>query len=184
SPIHTLRDNDVILGTQSIFLFRVPLGLASKPSALPVRNGTSDRLFGSLDSIAIVVFILHTVALLAEPILAPASVFGRVPRGLRPRRAGRGGEVQLGDGRAGRRAGDGGRQGYLLAPRQGRRRQGCRPRHVHPMVGHDPSSPAFLISIPRCGPCKVMAPKFLGLSEKYLDVAFMKLDCNKENRAC
>ncbi|RRT35554.1 hypothetical protein B296_00056367 [Ensete ventricosum] len=35
-----------------------------------------------------------------------------------------------------------------------------------------------------CGPCKVMAPKFLGLSEKYLDVAFMKLDCNKENRAC
>ncbi|KAL8202017.1 hypothetical protein R6Q57_011164 [Mikania cordata] len=34
-----------------------------------------------------------------------------------------------------------------------------------------------------CGPCKVMAPRFKELSEKYLDVVFLKLDCNKENRA-
>ncbi|CAD5162906.1 thioredoxin F1, chloroplastic-like [Musa acuminata AAA Group] len=33
-----------------------------------------------------------------------------------------------------------------------------------------------------CGPCKVMAPKFKELSEKHLDVVFMKLDCNQENR--
>ncbi|PKI66913.1 hypothetical protein CRG98_012676 [Punica granatum] len=33
-----------------------------------------------------------------------------------------------------------------------------------------------------CGPCKVMAPKFQNLSEKYLDVVFLKLDCNHENR--
>ena len=33
-----------------------------------------------------------------------------------------------------------------------------------------------------CGPCKVMAPKFQELSEKYLDVVFLKLDCNQENR--
>lgn len=33
-----------------------------------------------------------------------------------------------------------------------------------------------------CGPCKVMAPKYQALSEKYLDVVFMKLDCNNENR--
>ncbi|XP_043706560.1 thioredoxin F-type, chloroplastic-like [Telopea speciosissima] len=33
-----------------------------------------------------------------------------------------------------------------------------------------------------CGPCKVMAPKFKELSEKHLDVVFMKLDCNKENK--
>ncbi|CAL9132570.1 unnamed protein product [Musa acuminata var. zebrina] len=33
-----------------------------------------------------------------------------------------------------------------------------------------------------CGPCKVMAPKFLGLSEEYLDVTFMKLNCNQENK--
>ena len=33
-----------------------------------------------------------------------------------------------------------------------------------------------------CGPCKVMAPKFQELSEKYLDVVFLKLDCNKENK--
>ncbi|PSR92924.1 Thioredoxin F-type like [Actinidia chinensis var. chinensis] len=33
-----------------------------------------------------------------------------------------------------------------------------------------------------CGPCKVMAPKFRELSEKYLDVVFLKLDCNQDNR--
>lgn len=33
-----------------------------------------------------------------------------------------------------------------------------------------------------CGPCKVMAPKFQGLAEKYNDVVFLKLDCNEENR--
>ncbi|RDY07823.1 hypothetical protein CR513_08004, partial [Mucuna pruriens] len=33
-----------------------------------------------------------------------------------------------------------------------------------------------------CGPCKVMAPKFQELSEKYLDVVFLKLDCNQDNR--
>ncbi|ONK56796.1 uncharacterized protein A4U43_C10F13060 [Asparagus officinalis] len=35
----------------------------------------------------------------------------------------------------------------------------------------------------RCGPCKVIAPKFQKLSEKYQDVVFMKLDCNQENKA-
>ncbi|XP_047316271.1 thioredoxin F2, chloroplastic-like isoform X2 [Impatiens glandulifera] len=34
-----------------------------------------------------------------------------------------------------------------------------------------------------CGPCKIIAPKFKELSEKHLDVVFMKLDCNNENRA-
>ncbi|XP_020249361.1 thioredoxin F2, chloroplastic-like [Asparagus officinalis] len=34
-----------------------------------------------------------------------------------------------------------------------------------------------------CGPCKVIAPKFQKLSEKYQDVVFMKLDCNQENKA-
>ncbi|KAG0495755.1 hypothetical protein HPP92_000446 [Vanilla planifolia] len=33
-----------------------------------------------------------------------------------------------------------------------------------------------------CGPCKVMAPKFQALSEKYLDVVFLKLDCNETNK--
>ncbi|XP_039138421.1 thioredoxin F-type, chloroplastic-like [Dioscorea cayenensis subsp. rotundata] len=33
-----------------------------------------------------------------------------------------------------------------------------------------------------CGPCKVIAPKFKELSEKYLDVVFLKLDCNQENK--
>ncbi|KAJ7978276.1 Thioredoxin [Quillaja saponaria] len=33
-----------------------------------------------------------------------------------------------------------------------------------------------------CGPCKVMAPKYQELSEKYLDVVFLKLDCNQENK--
>ncbi|XP_076943075.1 thioredoxin F-type, chloroplastic-like [Bidens hawaiensis] len=34
-----------------------------------------------------------------------------------------------------------------------------------------------------CGPCKVIAPKFRELSEKYLDVVFLKLDCNQDNKA-
>ncbi|XP_004492848.1 thioredoxin F-type, chloroplastic-like [Cicer arietinum] len=33
-----------------------------------------------------------------------------------------------------------------------------------------------------CGPCKVIAPKFKELSEKYLDVVFLKLDCNQDNK--
>ncbi|KAH7543474.1 hypothetical protein FEM48_Zijuj02G0188000 [Ziziphus jujuba var. spinosa] len=33
-----------------------------------------------------------------------------------------------------------------------------------------------------CGPCKVMAPKFQELAEKYDDVVFLKLDCNQDNR--
>ncbi|KAF7847134.1 hypothetical protein BT93_L3333 [Corymbia citriodora subsp. variegata] len=33
-----------------------------------------------------------------------------------------------------------------------------------------------------CGPCKVMAPKFQELSEKYSDVIFLKLDCNQDNK--
>ncbi|GAB2218474.1 hypothetical protein Droror1_Dr00001698 [Drosera rotundifolia] len=33
-----------------------------------------------------------------------------------------------------------------------------------------------------CGPCKVIAPKFQELSKEYLDVVFLKLDCNQENR--
>ncbi|OEL32717.1 Thioredoxin F, chloroplastic [Dichanthelium oligosanthes] len=33
-----------------------------------------------------------------------------------------------------------------------------------------------------CGPCKVMAPKFQEMSEKNLDVVFLKLDCNQDNR--
>ncbi|KAF6162302.1 hypothetical protein GIB67_008431 [Kingdonia uniflora] len=33
-----------------------------------------------------------------------------------------------------------------------------------------------------CGPCKVISPKYKELSEKYLDVVFMKLDCNQDNR--
>ncbi|ERN13664.1 thioredoxin F-type, chloroplastic [Amborella trichopoda] len=33
-----------------------------------------------------------------------------------------------------------------------------------------------------CGPCKVIAPKFQELSEKYSDVIFLKLDCNQENK--
>ncbi len=34
-----------------------------------------------------------------------------------------------------------------------------------------------------CGPCKVIAPKFQELSKKYLDVVFLKLDCNQENKS-
>ncbi|CAL4925214.1 unnamed protein product [Urochloa decumbens] len=33
-----------------------------------------------------------------------------------------------------------------------------------------------------CGPCKVMAPKFQEMSEKNLDVVFLKLDCNQDNK--
>ncbi|KAJ1261607.1 hypothetical protein BS78_09G043300 [Paspalum vaginatum] len=33
-----------------------------------------------------------------------------------------------------------------------------------------------------CGPCKVMAPKFQEMSEKDLDVVFLKLDCNQDNK--
>ncbi|XP_042037538.1 thioredoxin F2, chloroplastic-like [Salvia splendens] len=33
-----------------------------------------------------------------------------------------------------------------------------------------------------CGPCKVIAPKYQELSEKYNDVVFLKLDCNDENK--
>lgn len=34
----------------------------------------------------------------------------------------------------------------------------------------------------RCGPCKVIAPKYKELAEKYLDVVFLKLDCNQDNK--
>ncbi|KAG8380322.1 hypothetical protein BUALT_Bualt06G0003600 [Buddleja alternifolia] len=33
-----------------------------------------------------------------------------------------------------------------------------------------------------CGPCKVIAPKYQQLSEKYEDVVFLKLDCNQDNK--
>ncbi|GAV74366.1 Thioredoxin domain-containing protein [Cephalotus follicularis] len=33
-----------------------------------------------------------------------------------------------------------------------------------------------------CGPCKVIAPKYEELSKKYIDVVFLKLDCNQENK--
>ncbi|KAF3337356.1 thioredoxin F-type [Carex littledalei] len=33
-----------------------------------------------------------------------------------------------------------------------------------------------------CGPCKIIAPKYQELSEKYLNVVFLKLDCNQDNR--
>ncbi|XP_057539838.1 thioredoxin F-type, chloroplastic-like [Amaranthus tricolor] len=33
-----------------------------------------------------------------------------------------------------------------------------------------------------CGPCKAMAPKFEKLAQEYLDVVFLKLDCNQENK--
>ncbi|XP_062207858.1 thioredoxin F, chloroplastic-like [Phragmites australis] len=33
-----------------------------------------------------------------------------------------------------------------------------------------------------CGPCKVMAPKFQEMSEKNLDIVFLKLDCNQDNK--
>ncbi|XP_039158316.1 uncharacterized protein LOC104439124 [Eucalyptus grandis] len=33
-----------------------------------------------------------------------------------------------------------------------------------------------------CGPCKIIAPKFQELAEKYLDVVFLKLDCKLENK--
>ncbi|KAH9734365.1 hypothetical protein WN944_003362 [Citrus x changshan-huyou] len=34
-----------------------------------------------------------------------------------------------------------------------------------------------------CGPCKVIAPKFQELAQKYSDVIFLKLDCNQENKS-
>ncbi|XP_010502241.1 PREDICTED: rRNA biogenesis protein RRP36-like [Camelina sativa] len=34
----------------------------------------------------------------------------------------------------------------------------------------------------RCGPCKVIAPKYKELSEKYQDMVFLKLDCNQDNK--
>ncbi|KAI5076335.1 hypothetical protein GOP47_0008400 [Adiantum capillus-veneris] len=34
-----------------------------------------------------------------------------------------------------------------------------------------------------CGPCKIMYPKIVELSQKYADVLFLKLDCNQENKA-
>ncbi|KAL8557808.1 hypothetical protein ACS0TY_005052 [Phlomoides rotata] len=33
-----------------------------------------------------------------------------------------------------------------------------------------------------CGPCKIIAPKYEKLSEKYDDVVFLKLDCNQDNK--
>ncbi|GAB2277177.1 hypothetical protein Dimus_011884 [Dionaea muscipula] len=33
-----------------------------------------------------------------------------------------------------------------------------------------------------CGPCKVIAPKLQELSKQYLDVVFLKIDCNQENK--
>nr|ABW38329.1 chloroplast thioredoxin f [Fragaria x ananassa] len=33
-----------------------------------------------------------------------------------------------------------------------------------------------------CGPCKIIAPKYQELSQKYDDVIFLKLDCNQENK--
>ncbi|KAL9996500.1 putative monodehydroascorbate reductase (NADH) [Helianthus debilis subsp. tardiflorus] len=42
----------------------------------------------------------------------------------------------------------------------------------------------FLIclDLDRCGPCKIIAPRFQELAEKNLDVVFLKLDCNQENK--
>ncbi|XP_010466912.1 PREDICTED: thioredoxin F-type, chloroplastic-like [Camelina sativa] len=31
-------------------------------------------------------------------------------------------------------------------------------------------------------PCKVIAPKYKELSEKYQDMVFLKLDCNQDNK--
>ncbi|KAF8097932.1 hypothetical protein N665_0279s0061 [Sinapis alba] len=33
-----------------------------------------------------------------------------------------------------------------------------------------------------CGPCKVIAPKYKELSQKYQDMVFLKLDCNEDNK--
>ncbi|KAJ4757573.1 Thioredoxin [Rhynchospora pubera] len=33
-----------------------------------------------------------------------------------------------------------------------------------------------------CGPCKIIAPRYQELSEKNLDVVFLKLDCNQDNK--
>ncbi|KAH7446955.1 hypothetical protein KP509_01G084000 [Ceratopteris richardii] len=34
-----------------------------------------------------------------------------------------------------------------------------------------------------CGPCEIMYPKIVDLSQMYTDVLFLKLDCNQNNRA-
>lgn len=34
-----------------------------------------------------------------------------------------------------------------------------------------------------CGPCKIMYPKIVDLSQQYADVLFLKLDCNQNNKA-
>ncbi|KAJ7513575.1 hypothetical protein O6H91_23G028300 [Diphasiastrum complanatum] len=33
-----------------------------------------------------------------------------------------------------------------------------------------------------CGPCKLMYPKLVALSEQYVDVIFLKIDCNQQNK--
>lgn len=33
-----------------------------------------------------------------------------------------------------------------------------------------------------CGPCKAMAPRYEKLAEDNLDIVFLKLDCNQENK--
>nr|CAB3479213.1 unnamed protein product [Digitaria exilis] len=39
-----------------------------------------------------------------------------------------------------------------------------------------------VVVLDMCGPCKLMAPKFQKMSEKNLDVVFLKLDCNQDNK--
>jgi len=43
----------------------------------------------------------------------------------------------------------------------------------------------ILLSIPlpiRCGPCKLIAPKVYELAAQNLDVVFLKLNCNDNNK--
>lgn len=40
----------------------------------------------------------------------------------------------------------------------------------------------YMMNFCRCGPCKVIAPLYEELSQKYLDVVFLKLDCNQDNK--
>ncbi|KAJ0079348.1 hypothetical protein Patl1_24031 [Pistacia atlantica] len=67
---------------------------------------------------------------------------------------------------------------------KGRRRQDGCSRYVHPVVfTYGITCGLLAYSLwGRCGPCKVMAPKYQELSEKYSDVVFLKLDCNQENK--